>query len=196
MATTTVTTKTTLSTTQPNQPRVLSVGKSSSHSNSKAPVPSITVVPGLGVQGDCHSGRSVQHQALRQTNPDAPNLRQVHLIPIESLRQVSAKVGGKALSPGEIGENITTEGIDLATLSRGTEIHFVGPGDATNNAVIVLTGLRDPGPGIDKVRPGLKNHFVRRLAGVMATVKQGGSIRPGMRIDVVRPARADPLVVV
>ncbi|KAL2852061.1 pyruvate kinase-like protein [Aspergillus pseudoustus] len=177
-----------------SQPRILSVAKSSSHSISKTPSPSITLVTGLGVQGDCHSGTSVQHQALRERTPNAPNLRQVHLIPMESLQKVSAKLpGGKSLTAGEVGENITTEGIDLVGLPRGTELHFVAPGQATSKAVVVLAGLREPGPGLDRCRPGLRGAFERRLAGVMGTVKQGGTIKPGMRIDVVRPAGADPL---
>ncbi|KAL2808307.1 pyruvate kinase-like protein [Aspergillus granulosus] len=192
MATNTVT-----STVTTVQPRILSVAKSSSHTISKVPSPSITLVTGLGVQGDCHSGASVQHQALRQTNPSAPNLRQVHLIPMESLQRVSAKLNsGTPLSAGEVGENITTEGIDLTTLSRGTELHFVLQGESSSKAVVVLAGLREPGPGLDKCRPGLKGAFDRRLAGVMATVKQGGTIKPGMRIDVVRPARTEPLLAV
>ncbi|KAL5362233.1 pyruvate kinase-like protein [Aspergillus floccosus] len=181
-------------------PQVLSVGKSSSHTTSKSPAVSITLVPGLGVQGDCHAGKNVQHLSLRQANPEASNLRQVHLVAIETLRQVSAKlVGMKPLSPGEIGENITTEGLDLTSLSRGTELHFVGPGRTSDTAIVVLTGLRNPGPGMNKCRPGLKELFAgvgKRSAGVMATVKQGGVIKAGMRIEIVKPSRAEPLAVV
>jgi MOSC domain-containing protein YiiM len=195
MATTTVTS--TFTTLTATQPRILSVAKSSSHTISKTPSPSIILVTGLGVQGDCHSGTSVQHQALRQTNPSAPNLRQVHLIPVESLKKVSNKLSnGKPLSAGEVGENITTEGIELASLPRGTELHFVSPGETSSKAVVVLAGLREPGPGLDRCRPGLRGAFERRLAGVMATVKQGGTIKPGMQINLVRPARADPLFAV
>lgn len=207
MATTTVTpVQTSTLSKLEGQPQVFSVGKSSSHTISKSPVPSIKLVPGLGVQGDCHAGKNVQHESLRRANPESTNLRQVHLVPIESLRQVSTKLpGAKPLSPGEIGENVTTEGIDLTVLPRGSELHFVDSKGSSDRAIVVLTGLRSPGPGIDKCRPGLKDLFAVRdqsqrvtkhLTGVMATVKEGGNIRAGMAIKVVRPARAEPLAVV
>ncbi|KAA8646927.1 hypothetical protein EYZ11_007574 [Aspergillus tanneri] len=152
---------------------------------SKSPVPSITLVQDLGVSGDCHSGK---------------NLRQVHLVPMESLRQVSAKLEASApVKAGEIGENVTTEGIDLGGLPCGTELHF---GDG---AVVVLTGVRDPGPGIDRCRAGLREHFlvrdqnkkvVKRLAGVMGTVKRGGEVKPGMQIKVVRSVGMEGLPIV
>ncbi|KAH8429267.1 MOSC domain-containing protein [Aspergillus melleus] len=197
---------TTITSTQQDHAQVLSVSRSSSHTISKSPAPSITLVAGLGVQGDCHSGRNVQHQSLRHANPGAVNLRQVHLVSTESLQQVSAKLtSANPLLAGEIGENVTTEGIDLPTLPRGTELHFVDDQESGDRAIVVLTGLRNPGPGIDKCRPGLKDHFTIRyeghrvakhLAGVMATVKQGGVIRPGMTIKIIRPAQADPLPVI
>ncbi|KAI9046074.1 MOSC domain-containing protein [Aspergillus affinis] len=197
---------TTITSTQHDRARVLSVSRSSSHTVSKSPAPFITLVAGLGVQGDCHSGRSVQHQSLLHANPGAINLRQIHLVSTESLRHVSARLtSSKPLSAGEIGENVTTEGIDLPTLPRGTELHFVDDNESGDRAIIVLTGLRNPGPGINKCRPGLQALFAVRsedhkmakhLAGVMATVKAGGVIRPGMTIKIVRPSEARPLAII
>ncbi|GIJ84496.1 hypothetical protein Asppvi_003343 [Aspergillus pseudoviridinutans] len=108
----------------------------------------------------------------------------------------------KPLSAGEIGENITTEGVELSTLPLGTELHFLG-GEG-EEAVVVLTGVREPGPGMDKCRPGLKDvcvvrdggRVVKRLAGVMGTVKKGGMLRPGMGIKIVKPASVRSLPVV
>ncbi|KAL2824404.1 PK beta-barrel-protein domain-containing protein-like protein [Aspergillus cavernicola] len=182
---------------------VASVSKSPTHSFSKVPVPFIKVIAGLGVEGDCHAGRTVQHPPQCQITPPPVNLRQVHLLPMECLREVSAKLN-KPLSAGDIGENVTTEGIDLLSLPRGTELRFSSPG-VQHEAIIVLTGVRNPGPGFDKFRPGIKEKFVRRdsnhriikrLAGVMGVVKQGGMIKPGMKITSVQPGKSEALAVV
>ncbi|KAJ5493173.1 hypothetical protein N7539_001919 [Penicillium diatomitis] len=180
------------------QAQVLSVSKSTSHGVSKSPVGEITLIAGLGVSGDCHAGKTVQHRAIQQKTPSVTNNRQVHIVSIETLRDVSSR--GKItppLSAGMIGENITTQGLDLVSLPCGTELHFVGP---SSKAVVVLTGLRAPGPGIDQVRPNLLPHFtfrdgsqVKKMAGVMGIVKCGGEVKPGMRIEVVRPAAARSL---
>ncbi|OOG00562.1 hypothetical protein ASPCADRAFT_202405 [Aspergillus carbonarius ITEM 5010] len=192
MSTTTTTTTTTLTAT----PRVLSVAKSTMHSPSKTPVPSITLIADLGVAGDCHAGKTIQHFfPQQQNNPTGTNLRQVHLVPAETLREVSQQGSpGVPLTAGQIGENVTTEGIELAGLPRGTEVHF---GDS--EAVIVLTGVREPGPGLDRVRAGLREEFLgisRRWAGVMGVVTQGGEVRPGMGITLVKPGRIEALPVV
>ncbi|RAL03876.1 MOSC domain-containing protein [Aspergillus ibericus CBS 121593] len=190
MSTTVTTTTTLIGAT----PRVLSVSKSTTHSPSKTPVPSITLLANLGVSGDCHAGPTVQHSVQQQNNPTSTNLRQVHLVPVETLREVSRKIGpGATLAAGQIGENVTTEGIELAGLSRGTELHF------EDGAVIELTGVREPGPGLDRVRVGLREEFVgvgRRWAGVMGVVKRGGEVRPGMGITLVKPGRVEALPVV
>ncbi|GAQ11365.1 hypothetical protein ALT_8686 [Aspergillus lentulus] len=198
---TSTSTKTTLLT-----PRILSVSKSSSHTIAKTPVPSITLIPNHGVDGDCHAGQTTQHRAQAQAQR-TPNLRQVHLVPVETLRELSGRLSAaaKPLSAGEIGENITTEGVELSTLPLGTEVHFLG-GDGKEEAIVVLTGVRVPGPGMDKCRAGLRDvcvvrdgsRVVKRLAGVMGTVKKGGMLRPGMGIRIVKPAGASvrPLPVV
>ncbi|PWY94577.1 PK beta-barrel-protein domain-containing protein-like protein [Aspergillus sclerotioniger CBS 115572] len=189
--TTTQTTTTTLTT-----PRVLSVSKSTTHSSpSKNPVPFITLITDLGVAGDCHAGKTIQHSPQQQTNPTSTNLRQVHLVPVETLREVSQKLSpALALTAGQIGENVTTEGIELAGLPRGTELRFGNGG-----AVIVLTGVREPGPGLDRVRAGLRGEFLgmgRRWAGVMGVVMRGGEVRPGMGITLVKPGGMETLPVV
>ncbi|KAG2027875.1 hypothetical protein GB937_000320 [Aspergillus fischeri] len=191
----------------PLTPRILSVSKSPSHSITKTPVPSITLIPNHGVDGDCHAGHTTQHRAQAQAQ-HTPNLRQVHLVPVETLRELSGRLSAaagadaKPLSAGEIGENITTEGVELSTLPLGTEVHFFG-GAGEEEAVVVLTGIREPGPGMDKCRAGLRDVCVvrdgsrvfKRLAGVMGTVKKGGMLRPGMGIRIVKPVggRVRPL---
>ncbi|KAL4966523.1 MOSC domain-containing protein [Aspergillus stella-maris] len=192
--------------------RVLSVSSSASHNFSKPTTPSIKLIANHGIEGDCHAGKTVQHLSRLHINPPPTNLRQVHLMPIEILHKVSSglSASGQAslLKAGALGQNITTEGIDLLNMSTGTELHFVSPatkdGDTTG-PILVLTGLRNPCSQIDKFQSGLQERLVvrdahrtitDRLAGVMSIVKQGGVVKPGMRIDVVKPAKHAPLGVV
>jgi MOSC domain-containing protein YiiM len=132
-------------------------------------------------------------------------------MPVEVLREICATLPTEEmkiqlLEPGALGQNITTEGVDLLSLGAGTEIRYVGDGVAAGDeAVIALTGLRNPCPQIDKFQTGLKDRFlvrdedrriVRRLAGVMATVKKGGLVQPGMRLIILQPLQHVPLDVV
>lgn len=183
---------------------VVSVNVSPTHSFSKKPVPSIRLVQGLGVEGDAHLGLTVQHLSRLHIKPPPPNLRQVHLVPAELFDEV-ASGSTPRVQPGDLGENVTTKGIDLKRLSRGTRLRFVsatGGGAKTNAPTVVVTGLRNPCPQIDKFQTGLKEkmlvrdesrQIVGRRAGVMATVETGGEIMPGMRILVEEPAVRFPL---
>ena len=169
---------------------VHALAKSESHTFSKTSVPSIHLIAGIGVEGDCHRGELVQHLSRIKLVPRPQNLRQVHLIP----REILDKVG---LDPGQIGENITTSGIDLLALGCGTKLHFLPSGGmGTPHAVVHVTGLRNPCPQIDKYRKGLKEKFltrdadgkiIRRTAGIMGTVECGGPVDVGMTILVETP---------
>lgn len=176
-------------------PTVLSVGLSNSHDFSKQPTSSINLVKGLGVEGDAHFGLTVQHSSRMHIKPPPANLRQVHLLPYEVLKPLDLK-------PSEIGENVTTNGIELLTLGRGTKLHFLPPANGDIKAagahpVVVITGLRNPCPLIEKYRKGLQEKFVvrdahrtivARKAGVMSVVEVGGLVDRGMRIVVEKPA--------
>ncbi|OJD16995.1 hypothetical protein AJ78_02884 [Emergomyces pasteurianus Ep9510] len=193
---------------------VLNVNRSASHSFSKPSVSSITLIPNLGVEHDAHAGATVKHRSRLHINPPPPNLRQVHLIHSEILS--SASSGDVMILPGELGENITTTGIDLLALGRGTKLRFVsgiapvvGDGVDVNAAPaaaavaeVTVTGLRNPCPQIDRFRKGLKEKFlvrdgdgqiIGRRAGIMGVVEQGGEVRPGMKILVEKPAVHEPL---
>ncbi|OAX79064.1 hypothetical protein ACJ72_06620 [Emergomyces africanus] len=198
---------------------VLNVNRSASHSFSKPSVSSITLIPNLGVEDDAHAGATVKHRSRLHINPAPPNLRQVHLIHSEIL--ASASRGDVMILPGELGENITTTGIDLLALGRGTKLRFVssgggvggvggvvgnpGSGDHASDAAVAevtVTGLRNPCPQIDRFRKGLKEKFIvrdgdgqiiGRRAGIMGIVEQGGEVRPGMRIVVEKPTVHEPL---
>jgi hypothetical protein len=82
----------------------------------------IRLVAGLGVEGDAHSGTTVKHRSRVARNPNAPNLRQVHLIHSELHDELRAK--NLAVAPGDMGENVTTRGIDLLSLPTGTRLEW------------------------------------------------------------------------
>jgi MOSC domain-containing protein YiiM len=177
--------------------RVLAVCVAKGHHFSKPPSLSIRLLPGLGVEGDAHMGEKVKHLYLARKNPDAPNLRQVHLMHTELFDEVRAK--GFDVKPGDLGENVTTEGIDLLGLSAGTKLYL---GD---DAVIEITGLRNPCHQIDKFQQGLLKATLDkdadgklvRKSGIMSIVLVGGVVRPRDTIRVEPPAgphRPLPLV--
>ena len=168
-------------------PSVRAVHASTLHSFSKFTEPAIRLVAGLGVEGDAHAGTTVKHRSRVARNPQAPNLRQVHLLHAELFDELMA--AGFAVWPGELGENITTHGIDLLGLPTGTRLHL---GD---EAIVELTGLRNPCSQIDRFQPGLTanvlerdaNGALVRKAGVMAVVRRGGVVRAGDAISVQLP---------
>jgi len=131
-------------------PTVHSTHLSSQHSFSKTYTPSINLITNHGVEGDSHAGQTVQQQALNRKDPESPNLRQVHLISYELFQELASQ--GFNVQPGELGENITTHGIDLVNLPQNTHLYF---GDGEEMVIIKVTGLRNPGPGIEKHKEGL-----------------------------------------
>lgn len=165
---------------------VVSVQASKLHTFSKLGMPAITLVEGVGVEGDAHSGVTVKHRSRVAANPSQPNLRQVHLIHSELLVELAA--AGFAVSPGDLGENITTVGVDLLALPVGTRL-LIG------SAVLTLTGLRNPCRQINDFSQGLLKQVLRtddagevvRLAGVMAVVSRGGRVAAGDSVQVELP---------
>jgi MOSC domain-containing protein YiiM len=170
--------------------RILAVHRSGSHSFSKFAEEAITLVPGLGVEGDAHAGVTVRHRSRVKRDPAQPNLRQVHLLQAELFDELMAR--DHPVWPGELGENITTRGIDLLALPAGTRLRLGA------HAVVELTGLRNPCSQIDKFQPGLMAAVLDRDAhgalvrkvGVMAVVLHGGEIRPGAAIVAELPEGA------
>lgn len=161
---------------------VETVHLSATHSFSKLPVAAIRLIEGVGIEGDAHAGVTVQHRSRVAADPSQPNLRQVHLIHAELFDQLAAV--GHQVVPGDLGENITTVGIDLLALPVGTRLHF-------GSAEIAVTGLRNPCRQINDFQPGLLQQVLRkdasgevhRLAGVMAVVTRGGIVQPGDEIE-------------
>ncbi|MCO6416214.1 MOSC domain-containing protein [Siccirubricoccus sp. KC 17139] len=143
---------------------------------------------GLGVAGDAHAGVTVQHRSRVRAGPGQPNLRQVHLMQSELFAELAAK--GFRVAAGELGENVTTEGIDLLALPTGAVLHL---GEA---ARVEVTGLRNPCGQIERFQPGLLAAVLDRdaagglvrKAGIMGVVLAGGTVRPGDAIRVTLPA--------
>src|SRR3954471_21631919 len=101
---------------------VEAVARDDRHRFSKAPVAEITLLAGLGVEGDAHAGVTVQHRSRVRRDPTQPNLRQVHLAHAELLDGVTGL--GYDVAPGNLGENVTTRGVDLLDLPVGAVLHL------------------------------------------------------------------------
>lgn len=166
---------------------VTTVSRSAGHTLVKTNEDGIRLLARLGVEGDTHAGASVKHRSRVRVNPFQPNLRQVHLIHAElhdELRQ-----GGFAVSAGQMGENITTRGIDLLALPSGARLYLGA------DAVVEVTGLRNPCGQLNRIQDGLmaatlgrdeRGNLVRK-AGIMGIVVAGGEVRPGDPIRVELP---------
>lgn len=167
---------------------VTAVSRSGEHGFSKSNAASIRLLEGLGVEGDAHLGKTVKHRSRVAKDPNQPNLRQVHLIHAELHDELRA--AGFDVSEGDMGENVTTSGVDLLGLPTGTLLHL---GDA---AVVEVTGLRNPCKQLDDFREGLQaavldrdeNGDLVRKAGIMGVVARGGEVWPGAPVRVELPA--------
>ena len=166
---------------------VTAVSRSPSHGPDKVNQQRIRLLEGLGVEGDAHSGTRVQHLSRVARDPEQPNLRQVHLIHAELHDELRAD--GLAVSEGQMGDNVTTRGVDLLGLPAGTRLYL------GSEAVVEVTGLRNPCKQLDGIQPGLmaatldrddQGALVRK-AGVMGVVAAGGEVQPGDPIRVELP---------
>jgi MOSC domain-containing protein YiiM len=166
---------------------VTAVSRSPRHSLVKLNENCIKLVAGLGVEGDAHLGTTVKHRSRVARDPTQPNLRQVHLVHAElhdELRQA-----GFAVAPGQMGENVTTSGVDLLGLAAGTRLHL------GVSAIVEVTGLRNPCAQLDKIQKGLmaatlgrdQHGNLVRKAGIMGVVLSEGEVRPGDPIRVEPP---------
>jgi hypothetical protein len=166
---------------------VVAVSCSATHTFTKPNQESIQLLAGLGVAGDSHMGETVKHRSRVAIDPTQPNLRQVHLIHAELHDEL--QTSGFVVSAGQMGENITTRGIDLLGLPIGTRLYL---GDT---AVVELTGLRNPCAQLDQFQSGLmaavlgrdKNGKLIRKSGVMGIVISSGGVRLGNPIRIELP---------
>jgi len=135
----------------------------------KRAVPEATVGP-LGLEGD-------EHTDLRwHGGPD----RAVCLYSVEQIARLVAD--GNDVFPGALGENVTTEGLDFATLSAGDRLQL---GDEVE---IEIASLVDPCKTIQRffadrrfarISPKTHPHDARLYARVI----RGGRVRAG---DAIR----------
>ena len=166
---------------------VTAVSRSASHTMVKANQESIHLLCGLGVEGDAHLGETVKHRSRVRRDPSRPNLRQVHLIHEELHEEL--RNAGFMVVPGQMGENVTTRGVDLLGLPARTRLHL---GDG---AVVEVTGLRNPCVQLDRLQPGLmaaalgrdQQGGLVRKSGIMSVVLAAGDVRPGDPIRVELP---------
>lgn len=172
---------------EPGPATVEAVHVSARHTMAKAPVPAIRLVEGRGVEGDAHLGETVKHRSRVRRDPTEPNLRQVHLIAGELHDELQAR--GFAVAPGVMGENVTTRGVDVLALPTGALVRLGA------DAIVRVTGLRNPCTQLDGIQDGLRaavvdrdgaGNLVRR-AGIMGVVVAGGEVRPGDPIAVELP---------
>ncbi len=168
---------------------VIALSKSETHTFSKFPCESLVLLKGLGVEGDAHLGKTVKHRSRVAKDPSQPNLRQVHLIHSELFEELKEK--GFNVTSGAMGENITTEGIALLDLPKGTLLKI------GNKAIIEITGLRNPCAQLDGLQQGLmkavldkdmQGNLIRK-AGIMGIVLEGGEIKKGDVIEVELPPK-------
>ena len=166
---------------------VKAVSRSAKHTFSKPNEERITLLAGHGVEGDAHAGATVKHLSRILKFGNAPNLRQVHLIHHELFDEL--RDAGFAVTPGQMGENVTTEGVDLLNLPKGARLYL------GEDAVIEVTGLRNPCRQLDKLQPGLMAATLardiagnlQRKAGIMGIVLSGGEVKNGDPIRIELP---------
>lgn len=166
---------------------VVAVCMSPGHTLGKPTQERIRLIAGIGVEGDAHAGATVKHTYLARRDGDRPNLRQIHLIHAE-LHDELERVG-MGVSPGEMGENVTTRGVDLLALPAGAVLRIGA------EAAVEVTGLRTPCAQLDRIHDGLMDAMVERgpvgeivlKTGVMGVVVAGGEVVAGDRIVVELP---------
>lgn len=166
---------------------VVSVGRAPEYGFSKPTRPAITLLASIGIEGDAHAGETVKHQFLMQRDPAAPNLRQVHLLSEELIDELNAE--GFTVTPGDLGENITTRGLDLIKFPAGTRLRLGA------EVTLEVTGLRYPCSKLDDLEKGLFQAVIGQdehgdqvlKLGVMSIVVAGGEVRAGDAIEVALP---------
>lgn len=167
--------------------KISALSRSATHTLIKANEASLRLIQGIGVEGDAHAGKTVKHRSHVRRDPTKPNLRQVHLIHAELHDELSEQ--GFDVRAGQMGENITTRGIDLLGLPVGTKLHLGA------EAVVEVTGLRNPCSQLDGIQEGLmqavlgrdeEGNLIRK-SGIMGIVLEGGEVHTEDLIRVELP---------
>ena len=131
--------------------RIVSLNVSKEKGTVKVPVPRMILVKGLGIEGDAHAG---------------PGLRQVSLLADEDIDTMREKLD--TIAPGDFAENITTRGIDLASLPVGTRLRI-------GDAVLEISQIGKECHSGCAIREKTGDCVMPRR-GVFAAVVEGGEI--------------------
>lgn len=166
---------------------IVAVHRSADHAFSKQSADRLELIAGVGVDGDAHAGPLVQHRSRVAADPTQPNLRQVHLIASELFTELAA--AGHTVVAGQLGENVTTQGLDVHSLAVGSVLRL------GEDALVAVTGLRNPCAQIERFQAGLLRHVAYRTdrgelvrrAGIMGVVVRGGRVTVGDTITVAAP---------
>ena len=169
-------------------PKIVALSKSQTHTLQKFNCNSFNLLEGLGVEGDAHMGKTIKHRSRVAKDPSKPNYRQVHLIHSELFTELKEK--GFEIKAGQMGENITTQGIDLLGLPTDSILQI-------SSARLQVTGLRNPCVQLDGIQEGLMQAVLDRdedgnlirKAGIMAVVLEGGEISVGDEIEIIYPEK-------
>lgn len=175
------------------QGTVAAVSRNDAYTFTKPNRDEIVLVAGLGVEGDVHAGVNVRHRSRVAADPSQPNLRQVHLIHQELFEEVAEK--GYEVPAGGLGENVTTSGIDLLGLPRGTILRFGRDGGAAaDGGRTAGEGSGDGGHPVDAVLAAaaaaeLDEATTRAAEAVAAAVERdvrAGDTRPAIVVAGLR----------
>lgn len=169
--------------------KIVALSKSKTHTLQKYEQETIYLMEGLGVEGDAHQGKTVKHRSRVAKDPFQPNLRQVHLIHQELMEELAEK--GFFITPGMMGENITTRDIDLLNLPKDTILNI------GKNARVKITGLRNPCLQLNTIQEGLMRAVLDkdadgnliRKAGIMGIVVKSGIVKNGDEIEIILPEK-------
>jgi len=166
---------------------VISVCKNSEPGLPKLRTDQIFLIADFGVKGDYHAGKFIRHRWLAKKDPTRLNNRQVLLIDDSILADIGKE--GISPKPGELGENITLEGIKLMRQPIGTKFQI-------GDAVVELTEIRRPCYQLNAIHPNLQNTVMPDKedestwnAGMLATVIKGGTVQSGFPVSFKKEAR-------
>ena len=170
---------------------VMTVSTSGDHTFRKPLVDTLTLVQGIGVAGDAHAGATMMMPSKKKGIGREPveNKRQVHVFASERLAELNEL--GFPVSPGDLGENLTTEGVQVLDLPLGTVL-AIG-----ESARVEVTGLRNPCRTLEAKYPGITKEFLvkcgedpgawERRTGIFGVCVAGGAVRPGDVMTIELP---------
>ena len=145
------------------QGRIVALHVNPGHRESMQPVATASFVAGEGIEGDRHMTPEENRQGY-----------QVLLIDQETLDVIG-------LDAGAVRENVTTSGVDIASLEPGQRVAL---GDS---AVVEVSKDCAPCSRMDELRPGLQEALEDRR-GKLARVVHSGRVSAGAMVSLIETA--------